>query len=99
MDGDSLTFSVSDPATHGSLGDVTPTGTTSATVVYTPNANYLGPDAFTFEASDGLSNSTSTVALLVNDERFARIPGLLETPGGPDGYKDNLKRLRMMQAR
>ena len=36
---------------------------------------------------------------LVNDERFARIPGLLETPGGPNGYKDNLKRLRMMQAR
>ena len=34
---------------------------------------------------------------LVNDERWKDRPGLLETPGGPDGYKDNLKRLRSMR--
>jgi len=31
---------------------------------------------------------------LVNDPRFATLPGLLETPGGPDGYKENLANLR-----
>ncbi len=36
---------------------------------------------------------------LVTDPRFADRPGLLETPGGPDGYKDNLARLRKMQGR
>ena len=38
---------------------------------------------------------------LVNDPRFAGLPGLLETPGGPDGYKENLanlRRLRKMRA-
>ncbi len=34
---------------------------------------------------------------LVNDARVQGKPGLLETPGGPDGYKDNLKRLRSMR--
>ena len=36
---------------------------------------------------------------LVNDERFAGRPGLLETPGGPDGYQRNLDRLRKMRRR
>ncbi|NJN14235.1 MAG: deoxyribonuclease IV [Planctomycetes bacterium] len=31
---------------------------------------------------------------LVRDERFADLPGLLETPDGPGGYETNLKRLR-----
>jgi deoxyribonuclease-4 len=35
--------------------------------------------------------------LLVNDERFGDLPGLLETPGGPDGYAKNLKTLRRMR--
>ena len=40
--------------------------------------------------------------LLVNDRRFADTPGLLETPGGPEGYAENLRnlrRLRRMQGR
>ena len=32
-----------------------------------------------------------------NDERFAALPGLLETPGGPDGYMENLDLLRKMR--
>lgn len=34
---------------------------------------------------------------LVNDERFAGLPGLLETPGGPDGYRENLRNLRRLR--
>lgn len=36
-------------------------------------------------------------ARLVNDERFVARPGLLETPGGPDGYRENLKNLRRLR--
>ena len=36
-------------------------------------------------------------ALLVNDERFRALPGLLETPGGPEGYAENLRTLRRMR--
>ena len=35
--------------------------------------------------------------LLVNDDRFRALPGLLETPGGPDGYAENLATLRKTQ--
>ena len=36
--------------------------------------------------------------LLVNDARFASRPGLLETPGGPEGYAKNLQTLRRMRS-
>ncbi|MEM8882463.1 MAG: deoxyribonuclease IV [Planctomycetota bacterium] len=36
--------------------------------------------------------------LLVNDERVAGRPGLLETPGGPEGYAKNLQTLRRMRS-
>jgi len=35
--------------------------------------------------------------LLVNDERFRALSGILETPGGPDGYAKNLRTLRRMR--
>ena len=35
---------------------------------------------------------------LVNDERFAGLPGVLETPGGPENYETNLQRLRKMRS-
>jgi len=34
---------------------------------------------------------------LVNDGRFTDLPGLLETPGGPDGYRQNLRNLRRLR--
>ncbi|MHC4932052.1 MAG: deoxyribonuclease IV [Planctomycetota bacterium] len=36
---------------------------------------------------------------LVRDPRFRDLPGLLETPGGPEGYKENLDRLRRMRGK
>jgi deoxyribonuclease-4 len=35
--------------------------------------------------------------LIVNDGRFRDHPGILETPGGPDGYAENLRTLRRMR--
>ena len=53
-DGDALSFSIVTEPAHGTVslaGNV---------ATYTPDANYHGADAFTFEASDG--NATSNVA-------------------------------------
>ena len=35
--------------------------------------------------------------LLVNDRRFSETPGLLETPGGAEGYAENLRNLRRLR--
>jgi hypothetical protein len=62
-DGDALTFDVGDPGhgTLGTVGAVTCDGLTpsscSADVVYTPDANYAGLDAFTYTANDGTTDS------------------------------------------
>ncbi len=52
--GDPLGFIIDAPPNHGSLGPVTPTGNTSAEVVYIPAPNYHGPDQFRFHVNDGL---------------------------------------------
>ena len=42
-------------------------GNCSATITYTPAANYNGPDSFTFNANDGIATSnTATVSITVN---------------------------------
>ncbi|MCC7385140.1 MAG: cadherin-like domain-containing protein [Deltaproteobacteria bacterium] len=57
-----LTFSVVSAPSHGTLSG------TTADVLYTPSAGYVGPDFFTFRASDGRDNSnTATVTLAVVD--------------------------------
>jgi VCBS repeat-containing protein len=60
--GDPLTaVKLSDPA-HGSL-----TLNANGSFVYTPQANYNGPDSFTYAANDGTSNSSpATVSITVN---------------------------------
>ncbi|MGH9459365.1 MAG: beta strand repeat-containing protein [Thermoanaerobaculia bacterium] len=58
-DGDPVTFTLIAGPAHGTL-----TGT-APNVVYTPNANYHGADAFTFRASDGADSSTATVSIVV----------------------------------
>ena len=74
IDGDPLTFSVTEPAMQGTLGEVISTSSTTATVIYTPNPNYVGPDTFAFEASDGLAGSTrASVEISVFDDRFAMV--------------------------
>ena len=47
-DGDALTLSTIDEPSDGSLGEIA-----GATVTYTPDAGYSGPDSFTYRASDG----------------------------------------------
>ena len=60
IDGDVLTFSVVNGPTHGSLSGTAPN------LTYTPNANYNGPDSFTFKANDGtVDSNTATVSITV----------------------------------
>ncbi len=57
--GDTLTWSISSPATHGSAG-ASGTGT-SKSISYTPTANYYGDDSFTVQVSDGNGGTDSIV--------------------------------------
>ena len=60
-DGDSLTYTIIDPPSHGSLNGTPPN------VIYLPATNYFGGDSFIFRANDGLSNSApATVSITVN---------------------------------
>ena len=69
-----LTFSIVDPPLHGSLSGITnedctvgTPNTDSATVTYTPNADFYGNDSFTYKANDGTSDgNTATVSITVN---------------------------------
>ena len=49
VDGDALTYTITTPLANGTL---TPTGTPGI-YTYTPNANFTGPDSFTYTVSDG----------------------------------------------
>jgi len=82
--GVSLTFSIvpSSGPSHGSLGAVTQ-GTEvpqrSATVVYTPDAGYTGPDAFQFEACGVIASTTvcdSALFALTVETTVAEPPSL-----------------------
>ena len=60
VDGDPLVFAVLTTPAHGSLSGTAPD------LIYTPAANYSGPDSFTFKATDGINDSnTATVSILV----------------------------------
>src|SRR5262249_2512976 len=55
-----LTYTVLTQPTHGTLSGSAPN------LTYTPNTGYTGPDAFTFRANDGTTNSnTAPVSITV----------------------------------
>ena len=61
IDNDPLTYAVATPPTHGTLSGTAPS------LTYTPNADYFGPDGFTFTANDGTADSpAATVSIAVN---------------------------------
>jgi uncharacterized repeat protein (TIGR01451 family) len=58
-DGDPLTFAIETAPAHGVLTGVAPN------VVYTPQADYFGPDSFTFSAHDGTVSASAVVSITV----------------------------------
>lgn len=58
-EGTTLTANLVASPTHGSVS-LQPDGS----FVYTPTANYFGPDSFSYRASDGVLNSTTTLVSL-----------------------------------
>nr|BAL52710.1 cell surface protein [uncultured prokaryote] len=82
-DNDPLTFSISTPPAHGTLGAITQLNPTSAQVTYTPNTNFIGSDSFAFMVNDGtLDSSPATVSITVQD---ARPPALITNFQASDG--------------
>jgi len=65
VDGDTLTWSISTPASHGAAS-ASGTGTTKA-IGYTPTANYNGSDSFVVQVSDG-NGGTDTITVNVTIE-------------------------------
>ncbi len=81
VDGDALTFAIATPPAHGTLSGSAPN------LTYTPEADYSGPDSFTFTVNDGLLDSTpATVTITVapvNDAPVANaqtVSTLQDTP-------------------
>jgi len=64
-DGDDVTYTVTDQVDHGTL-----TVGTDGQFTYTPNAGYVGDDAFTYTTSDGIASSEpSTVTIHVTNTK------------------------------
>jgi hypothetical protein len=83
-DGDALTFAIATGPTSGTLSSIAP----DRTVTYTPNANFVGQDSFTFTVNDGLVDSAEatvsvTVGLLALG--FTDITSSAGTAGPDDG--------------
>ncbi|KIM03758.1 MAG: hypothetical protein KN64_11040 [Sulfurovum sp. AS07-7] len=59
-DGDALTYAISANPSHGTLLGTAPN------LKYTPNANYIGSDSFTFKVNDGKVDSDKAVITITN---------------------------------
>jgi len=74
-DSDALTAVLDADVTNGTLS-LDPDGTFN----YTPDANYHGPDSFTYHANDGDQNS-NTVTVTINVVSVNDVPSALADPG------------------
>ena len=64
-DSDTLTYTIVDSPSNGSLGSVESDGS----VVYTPTTDFTGSDSFTYKVNDGtIDSNTATVSITVNPE-------------------------------
>src|SRR5208282_3267081 len=72
VDGDTLTYKIATSPAHGTLHGTPPR------LIYSPSADYNGPDNFTFAANDGQTDSAPAVVSLiivaVNDPPQLAVP-------------------------
>jgi cellulose biosynthesis protein BcsQ len=66
-DSEKITFAIYTEPVNGSISSV-PGFESSGKIIYTPKADYIGPDRFTFVTNDGESNS-KPAAVLINVTR------------------------------
>ncbi len=79
VEGSPLTYRLVTPPTHGTLGTIN-----GSKVLYTPAANYTGPDSFTFTANDGTSDSNvATVSITVLTPPVSGVAALTTATSGP----------------
>lgn len=72
LNGDSLNYSIVTPPAHGTLSGVSPN------LLYTPAPGYTGPDAFTYQVSDGKTDSTlATVSIAVAEPPDLQPPAVV----------------------
>jgi VCBS repeat-containing protein len=82
IDGDPLGYTIVSSPSHGALSG------TGASRTYTPNANYNGPDSFTYRASDGIADSNvATVTLTVTAVNDAPVANDLTSSTSEDTPK------------
>lgn len=67
-DSDSLTWTISTPAAHGSAGIGTPATGGSVELLYQPATGYVGSDAFSVQVSDGRGGTDTIVVNLTIEE-------------------------------
>ena len=81
VDGDTLTYSFSDPA-KGSI-----TNNNNGTYTYMPDTNANGSDSFTITVNDGTVDVTETINVTINSVNDAPV---LSQPGDPTGFENDV---------